>query len=221
MYLVNLEPYTSELYDILIVPALKEFEQMYVTYGRRTITKAQLLKALGMAPLRGVFYGCYRSVLSVVWQNSRSAWEDQPLDLRPPVDIFFLKYYMTPKNYPKLAKGLIPHMKVEIAYQANRSALSAFAKYLFPFKGESFITNASFSIARSFGTNLITAATVYPMAMSAFQGFDEETIIKKTINRAGWESVKSALATVGVQIAASIMPSAYKILKFNWALIAG
>jgi hypothetical protein len=52
--------------------ALKEFEHTYVTYEKRTITKPQLLKALGTAQLWGVFSGCYRSVLSVVWQISRS-----------------------------------------------------------------------------------------------------------------------------------------------------
>jgi hypothetical protein len=55
------------------------------------------------------------------------------------------------------------------------------------------------------------------MAMCAFQGSDPETILKKTINRAGWELVKSALATVGIQIAVFILPSAHKILKFHWA----
>jgi hypothetical protein len=57
--------------------------------------------------------------------------------------------------------------------------------------------------------------------MCAFQGFDSETILKKAINRAGWGSVKSALATVGIQIAASMLPSTHKILKFHWALTAG
>jgi hypothetical protein len=84
-----------------------------------------------------------------------------------------------------------------------------------PLQGRKLNYKCGFSIARSFGTNSTTASTIYPIVMCAFQGFDSETILRTAINRAGWGSVKSALATIGIQIAASILLSAHKILKFH------
>jgi hypothetical protein len=40
--------------------ALKEFKHPYVTYGKRTITKPQLLKALGTAPLSSIVHRTLR-----------------------------------------------------------------------------------------------------------------------------------------------------------------
>jgi hypothetical protein len=218
---VNVEPYTSDLYATLLAPALKDLEVSYLRYGRRVLTKDHLYKALGTAPIKGIAFAVYRSFWAVAWGNVAHAYDSCDVGNRPPVDIFFVKYLTNTKNYRQMFHGFLPHCKTEIAYQMARNSLAAFAKYLLPVRSDSFVSTIGFNFARGFGTNLITAVTVYPVALWGFMGADQDTILTKTIRRAGYGSLKSALATVGLQIALSILPSYHKLLKFQWALIAG
>jgi hypothetical protein len=219
--IVNVEPYTSDLYATLLAPALKELEESYLRYGRRILTKEHLYKALGTAPIKGIAFALYRSFWAVAWGNVVHAYNSADPATRPPVDIFFIKYFANTKNYGQLFQGFLPHCKTEVAYQMSRNSLAAFAKYLLPARSSSFVSTLGFNFARGFGTNLITAVTVYPVALWGFGGADQDTILTKTLRRAGYGSLKSALATVGLQIALSILPSYHTLLKFQWALIAG
>jgi hypothetical protein len=219
--IVNVEPYTSDLYETLLAPALKQLEESYLRYGRRVLTKEQLYKALGTGPIKGIAFGIYRSFWAVAWHNVRRAYTSDDPATRPPIDIFFFKYCTNRRNYRDMFSGFLPQCETEIAYQMSRNSLSAFAKYLLPAKSDSFVSTLGFNFARGFGTNLITALTVYPLAQYAFLGGDQETILRRTLRRAGSGSLKSALASVGLQIALSILPSYHKLLKFQYALFAG
>jgi hypothetical protein len=88
-------------------------------------------------------------------------------------------------------------------------------------KSDSFLSTLGFNFARGFGTNFITALTVYPIAQYTFLGDGQEAILTRTLRRAGSGSLKSALATVGLQMAVSILPSYHKLLKFQYVLLAG
>ena len=216
-HLVNVEPYTFELYNNLLEPAFTTVEENYNKYGKKAITRENLYKGLCIAPIKGCFFGVWKSIFTVAWRNINNEYEKQ--DPRPPVDIFFIKYYTNPRNFPVMFRGLKSEMKVEVSNQISRCSICTFAKKLLPSKSDSFLTNVGISFARAFTANLITASTVYPMSLTCISKLDTDTVVKKTINRAGKGSFKAATFAVGLQIARSIMPSYRKLLKFQSALL--
>ena len=216
-HLVNVEPYTSELYSNLLEPAFTTIEDNYNKYGKKPITRENLYKGLCIAPIKGCLFGVWRSLFTVAWKNINHEYEKQ--DPKPPIDIFFIKYYTNPRNFPVMFRGLRAEMKVEVMFQMCRCSLGTFAKYLVPSKSDSFLTNVGISFGRAFTANLISASTVYPLSLNYVSKLDTDQIVKKAINRAGRGSLKTATFAVGLQIARSIMPSYRKLLKFQSALL--
>lgn len=217
-YLVNVEPYTSELYNNLLQPAFSAFEEKYVTYGKKSLTRENLYKTLCIAPIKGCFFGAWRSLFKTAWFNMNQDYEALQ-DPRPPKDIFFMKYYTNPRKYKDMLRGYKPELKIEVIYQMCRQSLATYAKYLVPSKSDSFVANVGISLGRAFTTSFITASTVYPLAMHKIGHYDTEVIIKKTIRKAGSGSLRTALINVGMQMAKSIMPSWGRIIKVQQALL--
>jgi hypothetical protein len=218
--LVNVEPYTSELYSALLEPVFTTIETSYVKSSQRPLTQANLYKALWIAPIKGVIFGASRTVFSTAWKNIKEDYLKEKD--APPIDIYFLKYYTNLNKYPQMFRGLRTELKVETGYQMVRNSLGAFAKYWVSSKSDSFVRNIGVSFGRSFTTNLITATTFYPLALYGFGSCQNtEKLIGKVLHRAGPGAVKTALITVALQIAGSVMPRHRDLLKFPLALLGG
>jgi hypothetical protein len=205
--LVNVEPYTSELYSTLFEPSVKTLEENYVRRVSHVLRREDLYKAMLFSSAKSVLLGVSRSVFTVALRNITLDYQSQPRHDRPPVDIFFLKYYTNPRNYTQMFCGLSSELKVEISFAMCRGALASFAKYVAPSNSDSFLTNIGVSLGRTFSTYWITAFTVYPLSLYSFANCDAETLMNRTFHKAGSGSVKAALMTVGFQIGSSVFPS--------------
>jgi hypothetical protein len=219
--LVNVEPYTSELYSTLFEPSVKTLGESYLHRVRHVLTRDALYKALLLSAGRGVLSGVSRCVFTVAMHNLSQDYRAQSKSERPPIDIFFLKYYTTPSYYPRMFRGLTTELKIEVPFYMCRDSLATFAKYVVPSKSDSILTNIGISLGRSFVTHCITAVTVYPMSLYTFGKLDTETLLSRTMHKAGSGSIKAALVAVGMQLGTSIFPSYRKLLKFSVLLLGG
>lgn len=217
-HLVNVEPFTSELYNTLVEPSLSNLESRYVEYARRPLTRENLYKALCVAPIRGCGFAIWKSFISVTWHNVKADYEKQ--NPKPPIDMFVLRSYVDLTNYPTICSGLTKELKIETLYQMTRASLGTFAKYQIPSKSDSIWTNIGITAGRSFVTNVITSSTIYPTSLYAFGGYDAETVFQKVLTRTTRSSVKNAGIAVGIQALRSLMPSYSNILKFG-SLLTG
>ncbi|KAK8889261.1 hypothetical protein M9Y10_034007 [Tritrichomonas musculus] len=217
-HLVNVEPYTSEMYSALLQPSMQILEKNYAQYGKKQFTKENFIKSLVIAPIKGIAFGINRSVISVAFHNINQDYQDTP-DPKPPKDIFFLKYYTNVYNYPQMLRGLKTELKVELTYQIYKSYITTFSKYLIFPKGDNLMTNLGFTFARSFTSNLIAATTIYPLALSRFTDKDSEEIIHKVTKRAGSGSVVAGLISSGISVLRSLLPSKSNLISFARFLV--
>lgn len=116
-------------------------------------------------------------------------------------------------------KGICPEIKVECVYQTSRKVLNTLVKHYISPGTPTFGSQLGFTLARAATTNLIAATTVYPLALYEFSNFSTETILSKTLRRAGSGSIINALREVGLSIVKSQLQSYKKISKTVLALI--
>ena len=217
-HLVNVEPYTSEMYSALLQPSMQIFEKNFAQSGKKMYTKENFLRSLLIAPIKGIAFGINRSVITIAFHNIDEDWKAHP-DPKPPKDIFFLRYYTNIYKYPRMFRGLETELKVELTYQISKNYISAFSKFLFYPKSDNWMTNLGFTFARGFTSNLLAATTIYPIALSAFTDKDSEEIIQKVTKRASSGSVLTGLISCGISVARSIAPSYKKLVTFAKFLI--
>ena len=219
-HLVNVEPYTSEMYSALLQPSMQILEKYYVKYGKKPMSRENFLRSLIIAPIKGVGVGISRSFFTVAYRNIYRDYKDTESP-RPPRDIFFIKYYINFHNYPRMLRGITTEMKVECPYQTTKSLISAFSKYVINIKSDHFLPSFAFTFTRAFMANLITATTVYPLTLSRNTDNNNEEILHKVIKRAGSGSAVHGLISGGMSIARSMMPSYKKMLRFAQFLTVG
>ncbi|OHT04523.1 hypothetical protein TRFO_27966 [Tritrichomonas foetus] len=219
-HLVNIEPYTSEMYSALLQPSLQILEKNYVQYGKKPMSKENFTRSLLIAPIKGVAIGASRSIFTIAFQNINNEYKESP-EPKPPIDIFFLKYYTNFKNYPRMLRGLSTELKVECSYQCFKNTISTFSKYLINPKSDNFMTNFGFTFARAFTSNLITATTIYPVSLSLYTNKDSEEIVHKVMKKAGTGSFVTGMITGGISIARSMLPSYKNMFSFVQYMIVG
>lgn len=217
-HLVNVEPYTSEMYSALLQPSMQILEKNYAQSGKRPFTKDYFIKSMMIAPIKGIAFGINRSVITIAFHNIDEDWKSHP-DPKPPKDIFFLKYYTNIYKYPRMFRGLETELKVELTYQIFKNYISTLSKFLIYPKSNSFATNLGFTFARGFTSNLIAATTIYPIALSTFTDKDSDEIIQKVTRRASSGSLLTGLISCGISVARSIAPSYKKVVTFAKFLI--
>lgn len=216
-HIVNVEPYTSDLYSALLEPSFKSVQQSFVQYGTRRESKRKLYKKLLFAPITGIYIGTFRAVTTTCWRNIYQDYQKE--DNKQPIDMFYLNYYLSPKKYPQMFKGIRPEIEVECVYQTSRKVLNTLVKHYISPDTPTFGSKLGFTLARAATTNLIAATTVYPLALNHFANYSTEAILSKTLHRAGSGSIINALREVGLNIVKSQLPSYKKISKTILALI--
>lgn len=212
-HLVNVEPYTSEMYSALLQPSMQTLERNYVQYGKKRISKEVFMRGLLIAPIKGIAFGINRSLFTVVFRNIHQDWENTP-EPRPAKDIFYIKHYLNFRQYPTMLRGLSTELKIECSYQIFKSYLNTVSKYSLNLESDNFLSNLGFTFARSFTANLITATTFYPLALNYFTDNDTETIVHKLTKRAGSGSLVSGMISVGISITRSTLPSYTRMISF-------
>lgn len=205
-HLISNEPYTSELYGSLLEPAFNQVRESFVKQGIPNIPAHKIYSTLVLSALKGAYIGAIKAATKVAIHNINRDYSSQP-NPKPPVDVYWFKYYTNPKRYPMMFRGLKQEIEVEVTYQSSLQIINTISKAIIPPQKVEFGGAVGLSLARSFCTNLITASTVYPTALVAFTDKEPEEIINKTIRRAGIGSIKASLRALGISVARSLLPS--------------
>ena len=219
-HLVNVEPYTSELYDSLLRPAFESVRQSYLKYGKRKILQADLMKKIAETTVRGCLIGTSRSIFTVAKRNLRKQYDSRK-DPNIPIDIFYIKQYTDPKNFPTIFSGLKSEIAVENSYQIGKGIISTLSKYYFSVPSNSFLASLGVVLGRAYASTFISSLTIYPTAMELFTNKDTEEIIMKSIRRATVGAVTASLLSVGISILQSVLPSYKKIIAIGFSTLGG
>jgi len=218
-HLFSNEPYTSELYSGLLEPAFNQVRESYVAKGLAVVPKHRLINSLVTSSLKGAAIGAIKAMSMSAILNMNKDYDNHP-DPKPPVDLYFLKYYTNPKRYPDMFRGVKPNMAIEMIFQAALKAVNTYSMFLVSPQNLEFHTTLGVSIARSFTSNFIASTTVYPLALFAFKYRDPEEVLKYTLRRAGVGSLTASLRTAGISVARSLLPSYKDMVTIALEIIA-
>ncbi|KAH0788006.1 hypothetical protein GPJ56_008107 [Histomonas meleagridis] len=219
-HLVNVEPYTSELYDSLLRPAFESVRQSYLKYGKRKILQGDLMKKIAETAVRGCLIGTSRSIFTVAKRNLKKQYDSRK-DPNVPIDIFYIRQYTDPKNFPQIFNGLKSEIAVENSYQIGKGIISTLSKYYGYIPSESFMTTLGVVLGRAYGSTFISSLTIYPAAMKLFTNTDTEEIARKSIKRATVGAVTASLISVGISICQAVLPSYKKIISIGFSTLGG
>ena len=205
------EPYTSELYSSLLEPAFNQVRESYTLHNYRPIPRNKLVKQMCKSAAKGVFIGFLKATTKTAVKNMQHDYNQQ--ENKGPIDLYFLSYYVSPKKYPEMLRGLAPELKVEVTYQVCQKSLATFSKYIVRPQDMEFNQTLGIGFVRSFMCNLITASTIYPLSLQTFTNYSVEETLKKTFRRASYGSLMASLRSIGLSILSSLLPSQKQTLS--------
>ena len=218
--IVNIDPYTSELYSSLLEPAFESVQKRYVEYGNKKIQKQELFQRIIVSSIRGGIIGASRSIFTTAMRNMHKDYKSQD-DPKLPIDIYFIQQYTHLKNYPKMLRGLDSNLKVECSYQIGKNVLSTLLKYYYYYPSNKFMTNLGLAFGRTYASTFLSSVTVYPTALKLFTDLNMEEIFTKSARKASIGSIKNSLISVGISIVRAVLPSYKKLVKYGFSLLSG
>ena len=206
------EPFMLPMYSSLLEPAFDQIRIAFVGYSRMKIPEDKLIKMLGSATIHGIAIATLRSITRVALSNINEEYKKS--DKTEPIDIFYLKHYITPKLYSKVFRGFYAEWIPEVPFQVTRGMLNAVGKVLIGKSVDrSFEKTLLLSLARPFVSNLIPSLTVYPVMQCIATKQTGSEIVKRSFKRATNGSVAAALRSVGMSFVRSLLPGYKKTIS--------